>query len=83
MRLRIRLQPDGTWLKRELLRRAWTYRDLAHHAGLNRMTLYFLLHPGLRRPPAFRCLLGCGTLGRDCQRRRARVAGALPQRHRH
>jgi len=46
MRLRIRLQPDGTWLERELLRRAWTYQDLALHAGINRMTLYFLLHPG-------------------------------------
>jgi len=46
MRLRARLQPDGTWLERELLRRAWTYQDLARHAGLNRMTLYFVLHPG-------------------------------------
>lgn len=47
MRLRARLQPDGTWLERELLRRAWTYQDLARHAGLNRMTLYFVLHPGV------------------------------------
>ncbi len=46
MRLRVRLQPDGTWLERELLRRAWTYQDLARHAGINRMTLYFVLHPG-------------------------------------
>lgn len=46
MRFRIRRQPDGTWLERELLRRAWTYQDLAHHAGISRMTLYFLLHPG-------------------------------------
>lgn len=46
MRLRARLQPDGTWLERELFRRAWTYQDLARHAGLNRMTLYFVLHPG-------------------------------------
>lgn len=46
MRLRARRQPDGTWLERELLRRAWTYQDLARHAGLNRMTLYFILHPG-------------------------------------
>jgi hypothetical protein len=46
MRLRARLQPDGTWLERELLRRAWTYQDLARNAGLNRMTLYFVLHPG-------------------------------------
>jgi hypothetical protein len=46
MRLRARLQPDGTWLERELLRRAWTYHDLARQAGLNRMTLYFVLHPG-------------------------------------
>lgn len=43
MRLRARLQPDGTWLERELLRRAWTYQDLARHTGLNRMTLYFVL----------------------------------------
>lgn len=43
MRLRARLQPDGTWLERELLRRAWTYQDLARHAGLNHMTLYFVL----------------------------------------
>ncbi len=46
MRFRVRLQPDGTWLERELLRRAWTYQDLAQHAGINRMTIYFLLHPG-------------------------------------
>ena len=46
MRLRARRQPDGTWLERELLRRAWTYQDLAQHAGINRMTLYFLLTPG-------------------------------------
>ncbi len=46
MRLRARLQPDGTWLERELLRRAWTYQDLARHAGINRMTIFFLLHPG-------------------------------------
>lgn len=46
MRLRARLQPDGTWLERELLRRAWTYQDLARHAGISRMTIYFLLHPG-------------------------------------
>ena len=46
MRFRIRRQPDGTWLERELLRRAWTYQDLARHAGISRMTLYFLLHPG-------------------------------------
>ena len=46
MRLRARRQPDGTWLERELLRRAWTYQDLAQHAGINRMTLYFLLNPG-------------------------------------
>lgn len=46
MRLRARLQADGTWLEQELLRRAWTYQDLARHAGLNRMTLYFVLHPG-------------------------------------
>lgn len=47
MRLRIRRQPDGTWLERELLRRAWTYQDLAQHAGISRMTLYFLLNPGV------------------------------------
>jgi AraC-like DNA-binding protein len=47
MRLRIRRQPDGTWLERELLRRAWTYQDLAEHAGISRMTLYFLLNPGV------------------------------------
>lgn len=47
MRLRIRRQPDGTWLERELLRRAWTYQDLALHAGISRMTLYFLLNPGV------------------------------------
>ncbi|MEI7768653.1 MAG: hypothetical protein WCI67_01630 [Chloroflexales bacterium] len=46
MRIRARLQPDGTWLERELLRRAWTYQDLAKYAGINRMTIYFLLHPG-------------------------------------
>lgn len=46
MRFRVRLQSDGTWLERELLRRAWTYQDLAKHAGINRMTIYFLLHPG-------------------------------------
>lgn len=46
MRLRARRQPDGTWLERELLRRAWTYQDLAKHAGISRMTIYFLLHPG-------------------------------------
>ncbi|NTU81194.1 MAG: hypothetical protein HGA45_17735 [Chloroflexales bacterium] len=46
MRLRARRQPDGTWLERELLRRAWTYQDLARHAGISRMTIYFLLHPG-------------------------------------
>ena len=42
MRFRIRRQPDGTWLERELLRRAWTYQGFAHHAGISRMTLYFL-----------------------------------------
>lgn len=47
MRLRIRRQPDGTWLERELLRRAWTYQDLAQHAGISRMTIYFLLNPGV------------------------------------
>lgn len=47
MRLRIRRQPDGTWLERELLRRAWTYQDLAQQAGISRMTLYFLLNPGV------------------------------------
>lgn len=46
MRLRPRRQPDGTWLEHELLRRAWTYHDLAQHAGISRMTIYFLLHPG-------------------------------------
>jgi DNA-binding XRE family transcriptional regulator len=46
MRLRARHQHDGTWLESELLRRAWTYQDLAKHAGVNRMTIYFLLHPG-------------------------------------
>lgn len=46
MRLGIRRQPDGTWLERELLRHAWTYQDLARHAGISRMTLYFLLNPG-------------------------------------
>lgn len=46
MRFRVRLQPDGTWLERELLRRAWTYQDLATHAGISPMTLYFLLNPG-------------------------------------
>lgn len=46
MRLRARRQPDGSWLERELLRRAWTYQDLAKHAGINRMTIYFLLNPG-------------------------------------
>jgi hypothetical protein len=46
MRLRARRQCDGTWLESELLRRAWTYQDLATHAGINRMTIYFLLHPG-------------------------------------
>jgi hypothetical protein len=33
-------------LERELLRRAWTYQNLATHAGINRMTIYFLLNPG-------------------------------------
>ena len=47
MRFRIRRQPDGTWLERELLRRAWTYQDLAQHAGISRMTIYFLLNPGV------------------------------------
>jgi hypothetical protein len=47
MRLRIRRQPDGTWLERELLRRAWTYQDLAAQAGISRMTIYFLLNPGI------------------------------------
>lgn len=46
MRFRIRRQPDGTWLERELLRRAWTYQDLARNSGISRMTLYFLLNPG-------------------------------------
>lgn len=46
MRLRARRQPDGTWLELELLRRAWTYQDLARQAGVSRMTIYFLLHPG-------------------------------------
>lgn len=46
MRLRARRQPDGTWIEQELLRRAWTYHDLAQHAGISRMTIYFLLHPG-------------------------------------
>ncbi len=47
MRFRIRRQPDGSWLERELLRHAWTYQDLATHAGISRMTLYFLLNPGV------------------------------------
>lgn len=46
MRLRIRRQPDGTWLEQELLRRAWTYHDLARNARLHRMTLFFMLNPG-------------------------------------
>jgi hypothetical protein len=46
MRLRIRRQPDGTWIERELLRHGWTYQDLARNAGISRMTLYFLLNPG-------------------------------------
>jgi hypothetical protein len=59
MRFRARRQPDGTWLERELLRRAWTYQDLAHHAGISRMTIYFLLNPG--------------TYGRDKKPRRGTV----------
>lgn len=47
MRFCIRRQPDGTWIERELLRRAWTYQDLAARAGISRMTLYFLLNPGV------------------------------------
>lgn len=46
MRLKARIQDDGTWLEEELLRRAWTYNDLAAHAGISRMTLYFLRRPG-------------------------------------
>lgn len=46
MRLRMRLQPDGYWLEHELVRQEWTYQDLARHAGISRMTLYFLRHPG-------------------------------------
>ena len=37
MRFRIRRRPDGTWLEHELLRRAWSYQDLAAHAGISRM----------------------------------------------
>ncbi len=46
MRLRIRPQPDGYWLEHELVRREWTYQTLAFHAGISRMTIYFLRHPG-------------------------------------
>lgn len=50
MRFRIRRQPDGTWIERELLRKAWTYQDLARHAGISQMTIYFLLNPASTAP---------------------------------
>ena len=41
-----RLDRTVTSIEVALLQRGWTHQDLATHAGISRMTLYFLLHPG-------------------------------------